>query len=34
MAIIIETPTFTRQVLELLSEDEYRLLQIALIQNL
>jgi hypothetical protein len=28
--IIIETTVFTRQVLELLSEDEYRLLQLVL----
>jgi mRNA-degrading endonuclease RelE of RelBE toxin-antitoxin system len=30
---IIETSIFTRQVQALLSEDEYRLLQIALLQN-
>ena len=30
---IIETPTFTRQVLELLSDDEYRVLQNTLIED-
>ena len=29
----IETPTFTRQVLELLSDEEYRQLQNSLIEN-
>ena len=33
MTVIIETTVFTRQVQELLSEEEYRLLQIALLQN-
>lgn len=30
---IIETPIFTKRVLEILSEEEYRLLQIKLMQN-
>jgi mRNA-degrading endonuclease RelE of RelBE toxin-antitoxin system len=29
----IETPTFTKHLLELLSDDEYRLLQATLVQN-
>lgn len=33
MTVIIETSVFTRQVQEVLSENEYRLLQIALLQN-
>jgi hypothetical protein len=33
MMEIIETSVFTRQVKELLSDDEYRLLQIALVQH-
>jgi mRNA-degrading endonuclease RelE of RelBE toxin-antitoxin system len=33
MLEIIETSLFTRQVQELLSENEYRLLQITLLQN-
>ena len=30
---IIETPTFTKRVIEILSEDEYRLFQIKLIDD-
>lgn len=30
---IIETPTFTRQVTEILTDDEYRELQFALVNN-
>lgn len=33
MTVIIETTVFTRQVRELLSEEEYRSLQISLLQN-
>lgn len=33
MMEFIETPTFTRQVLALLSDDEYRLLQALLVEN-
>lgn len=29
----IETPTFTRQILELLPDDEYRQLQVVLMEN-
>jgi hypothetical protein len=31
--VIIETPVFTRQVQDLLADDDYRLLQVALINR-
>ena len=31
--VIIETPVFTRQVQDLLTEEDYRLLQVALINR-